>query len=663
MIDLAVMVCIDNPETKNKRYRDVAAICITSSSHHDPQHTMMDLPPKPQSLSPGDPKPYSEEYFQQFLKHLRTDLEPQIPQVDESQKTLFLGAASSVVKATELLQEQRKVRDSINKDTDASKEEKDAASKAVDQAEAALEASTEVSLEAAKPILSSLFQPDNVFLSIDQKLLFQCAVIRWNGPKQLADFCAQGPEQIKAVDDLLNNVAMMKEMLEAGMPKNCRFDYAMFTYSKIRFGETTENGSDANQELFHRLALATAMEIGFPTTYFDQPDRIIDPVSRFHHYKDAFLYGELDSAFPDFTTWDLRGVIDCDAPNEQLGWGREFLRNYRPDICLMDDYQWRYCYAVRSDVPYKHPEWGPAHPRTYQQLISGGGECGPRAWFGRFMCKSWGVPTWGVRQPGHAAMTHWTPNGWVVCLGATWKYCTWNGRWGPDFLLESQARERRDDYFKVVWLELMGNILNETPVSINEKASMLDPESFWCSLALMQKKVLAALDKDTVQIPQVGIPTQWEGNKSSDDTNGDCSVSQDERTIIIPATTCSKPKKPSGQVMFMKSFLGGMQLHLRDDGSVEYQVPAACTHTKYMLTCRIVTVHANTQPLLLVVDCGSTDDPVSIISIQVPYTIGLWAQTSPVEIELGKMMTTLTFSREKPAYGLALKDITLTPCG
>jgi hypothetical protein len=72
---------------------------------------------------------------------------------------------------------------------------------------------------------------------------------------------------------------------------------------------------------------------------------------------------------------------------------------------------------------------------------------GPRAWFGRFMCKAFGIPTWGVRQPGHAAMSHWTSKGWLICLGAAWKVSSWDERRysgrnkahrsGPDFLLET----------------------------------------------------------------------------------------------------------------------------------------------------------------------------------------------------------------------------------
>jgi len=34
---------------------------------------------------------------------------------------------------------------------------------------------------------------------------------------------------------------------------------------------------------------------------------------------------------------------------------------------------------VKSDVRYRCPEWATSTPRTYIQMISGGGKCGPRA--------------------------------------------------------------------------------------------------------------------------------------------------------------------------------------------------------------------------------------------------------------------------------------------
>ena len=39
---------------------------------------------------------------------------------------------------------------------------------------------------------------------------------------------------------------------------------------------------------------------------------------------------------------------------------------------------------------------------------SGGGKGDPRTWYGRrLICRAFGIPTWGCRQPCHAVMTRW----------------------------------------------------------------------------------------------------------------------------------------------------------------------------------------------------------------------------------------------------------------
>jgi len=77
----------------------------------------------------------------------------------------------------------------------------------------------------------------------------------------------------------------------------------------------------------------------------------------------------------------------------------------------------------------------------FWQIPAAGGVCGPRAFFGRFTRKAYGVPTFGVTQPGHAAMTTWTPSGWEVLLGADWMFSWWGPRGGDSFHLEAQTRE------------------------------------------------------------------------------------------------------------------------------------------------------------------------------------------------------------------------------
>ena len=67
----------------------------------------------------------------------------------------------------------------------------------------------------------------------------------------------------------------------------------------------------------------------------------VDPVKRYLHYEKAYLDGELDPAFKNMTAWECRFITNADAPDNVLAWGREMLRNYRPDQILTPDYGWR----------------------------------------------------------------------------------------------------------------------------------------------------------------------------------------------------------------------------------------------------------------------------------------------------------------------------------
>jgi hypothetical protein len=78
-----------------------------------------------------------------------------------------------------------------------------------------------------------------------------------------------------------------------------------------------------------------------------------------------------------------------------IRWGREMLRNYRPDIATNPDYGWRYVQAVATDVKYGSGDQKYDRPELqhYQNIIMNGGICGRRAFFGRFILRAFGIPT------------------------------------------------------------------------------------------------------------------------------------------------------------------------------------------------------------------------------------------------------------------------------
>jgi hypothetical protein len=58
----------------------------------------------------------------------------------------------------------------------------------------------------------------------------------------------------------------------------------------------------------------------------------------------------------------------------------------------------------------------------------------------------------------------------------------------------------------------------------------------------------------------------------------------------------------------------------------------------------------------------AANDAKTSIDIAVPFTVGMWDKTPPVEIPLVKGRNVLRFSRDdKNIKGLTIKDFTLTP--
>jgi hypothetical protein len=110
-------------------------------------------------------------------------------------------------------------------------------------------------------------------------------------------------------------------------------------------------------------------------------------------------------------------------------------------------------------------------------------------------------------------------------------------------------------------------------------------------------------------------------------------------------------------VIFMKSPGGGMQLHYGRIGEpqpLDYtiEVPRA---GRYMLTAKVVTVSPDQR--LKVAANGSGDAK----EIPLPYTIGAWENTKPVEVTLTAGKNVLRFTRDEPVRGISIKEFALAP--
>lgn len=531
--------------------------------------------------------------------------------------------------------------------------------KANQAAQAALALARSNERAAAKELLSKM-EP---YLASDKldAMLVKGAVLAEATPNGLAGFAQQGREQETLVDKLLADNVLMKRMLEAGGAKFGKYGRAMEIYTEIR-----KAGPKSGEPTLQRLALAISLEHAMPIAQSSAKDQsnapaTVDPVKRYLHYEKAYLDGELDPAFKNLTAWELRMVVGCDAPDQILAWGREMLRNYRPDHIYNPDYGWRYSSTVRTEVPYGSQNVKNDHPslHNYQNIIMNGGVCGRRAFFGRFILRSFGIPTWGVTQKAHAALSHWTPKGWVVNLGAGFENSWWDKdeapRSGSDFLLETQARAHAQDYWKVLRAQWISRVLGEQ--AYNDRKGVAG--GFWSGMAHYQTVAIAAT---AVKLGPLGqeLAEANESEQSKQKVEPAKLAEADRKIVIAPDGAIVIPAvahgKPTGKFVSMKCFSGGMQLHGTGGFKAEYEFKAPSAG-KYALTALIVTAQEGQKFLV------SANDPKAPVEIAVPYTIGKWEQTKPIDVTLVKGANTLHVALQDGSRGVTIKHFTLKPAG
>jgi len=531
--------------------------------------------------------------------------------------------------------------------------ELDAAKKALTLAKAkAMKAVNELGLEA--------------FLASDKydAKLAKYQILAEATPRGLAEFALQGNAQKALIKKLLADDDLMIQMAVAGGAKAGKYGQAMKIYTDIQ-----KASKKAKDGVLQRLALGTSLEHAVPIgqrnakAKTDAP-ATVDPVKRYLHFEKAYLNDELDPSIKGLSVWDYRMVVNGEEPEEILTWGRQMLANYRPDHISTHDYRWRYVAAVRTDVRYgsQDNKYDKDELQFFQNILMNGGVCGRRAFFGRFILRAFGIPTTARPQRGHAALAHWTPDGWVVCLGGGWGV-GWAS--GPEeasrrritdtiFLAQTQGRMTGKPYEQVWRAQTVGAVLAQ------DEASWL-----WNSVALYRQRAIIEEAKAVV-LAAVGEDI-GEANETKEKVDiAKVTITEADKKILvgrdgvitIPAAACSKPTKSTGKIIFMESNLGRMQLHYSRNGKPEefeytFDAPKA---GKYALTARVVTPSWKQH---LRVTANGAEKP---IEIALPFTVGMWDKTQPVEVTLAKGKNVLTFSRKHEGLkGLTIKDFTLRP--
>lgn len=238
-------------------------------------------------------------------------------------------------------------------------------------------------------------------------------------PAALSNFAAKGAEQKKLIDALLADEKLMLEIAVAdgALPVHGGKEKAPPQYGKVMeiYSTIQQTSPKAKKGVLQRLALAVSLEFGGsaeqPADEEDadapKPDtsKAIDPVKRYLHFEKAYEAGELDTNFDILSVWELRFVVCATERDDVLAWGREMLRNFRPDHVTTENEGWRYANLVNTDVQYGSINVENDRPELagMQNILMNGGICGRRAFFARYICRAFGVPATARPSSGHGA--------------------------------------------------------------------------------------------------------------------------------------------------------------------------------------------------------------------------------------------------------------------
>ena len=602
------------------------------------------------------------ESYAKTLADLKKEISAATPVVDQKKKSSFIELHAEIAKLPKLPNPQ----------------ELKMAPVTYCAGNPAYEAAQVNAMIAAKAVLEEA-QP---FLSSDKMnaKLAKCALLT-DGIRQLAEFAQQGKEEQAYVDLLLNDDDLIVDVMELGGAYEGKYGQAMRNYKAIQ--KASKNASSNTDNDFYRMwALASSLEHPDGSNVPEGKTAAQAMVAFYLNYEKAYADGELDPAFGTLPSWDCRFIFPF-RPVEDVTWMRKMMRNYRPDLTRMEDYRWRYCRITKTDVPYTSNAGGAREiaRKAYnlsamQSYFIVGGICGPRAFTGRMATHAFGIPSRPAPQTGHAAISHWTPDGWTTVFGAHWTFNHFRGQCGLDFELESRARKIMKQYRQVERANWLGDAFGEAGV---HRMQFGVGGGFWKSLAFYKKMaIVEEADLKEQEItgseyaesnePAVSPNSGWNPEVDAipagpeipqvELTEADKTITTDANGVItIPAAACSSTTSTE-KIRFMKSYDDSfVQMHYNLSGirpqllKYSLNLPEA---GKYSFTAKVVTVTVDRSFLMRV-------NRRSLYEIAVPLTMGDWMETKPVIMDFKAGRNKLQFTLKSPNKGLTIRSFTLTP--
>ncbi len=524
--------------------------------------------------------------------------------------------------------------------------------------------------------------------ALDAKLA-QFMIIKEATPFGLAEFAQQSPENQKLVDQLFADKGLMVQMLVNDGAEKGKYGQAMKIYTDIQ-----KASPKAKEGVYQRLAMAISLSHAEPllkrarptgdvvhatTDMKKDPSLFIDPVQRYLNFAKWYEAGELQKGFDRLNVWNLRRVVDNIDPDEIYVWGRQMLHTLRPDLIPDNDDTLKFVDLTDAEVAYGSGGLVNDLPDKHfmQNILANGGICGRRGFFTRFILQSFGVPAIERVEPGHSTVALWHPTGWKTVLGGGFgksnrgfysKMGGGGGGYGADvnFVASSAAREDETGYLKVKRAQWIGSLMGEewkpglitysgkTKGPAPLKPGQVAKPSAWHDIGLHEQRRIISQLKPGTTSSSVAKANPAATGKASVDANG---------VITIPSASTSKPTESKrvlykGRnvelILFVNNKEGKTVLHMgryaKSGDSFEYTFDAPKAG-KYKLVADLATPKPN-QKLFVTANGGTA------VEIPLPYTIGLWGKSDPVEVELKAGSNVLKFTGPVRA---TFDQFTLTP--
>lgn len=477
--------------------------------------------------------------------------------------------------------------------------------------------------------------------------LLRYQLLRKVGAPALQDFRKDRAQEVFLVW-LWDNPSALHLFLEGATPLGLTQrdeDKALIKAETLALWSQLWNADPESREgLFLRLAIATALlPPGQGNHGAGQQVPPPSPTKRYQHFKQAYLAKELYPSFVHHSVWEYMQVVSSPASDADLAWTRQVVNTWRPDLRAKEQ-----VVKTVSEVKYGNSP----HPYgDYKDVLNGGGKCGPRSSWGVMVCQAFGIPAVGVGQPGHACVAFKTAYPetqpqpgkiWKVDYGAGWEKSRIYGLSGTDFLQAIASRSRSAEFTRTErlrWLAaaVTGSVSAEKLTSLKALLTTQMKDLRLAKPVFGEGDNAAEAEREPATKPAAPV-----ANKAAASRVG-------AGIVAIPATAFSK----LGGARVHESTGGGRQVYFEKNAPntwAEYPLEVSKAG-KYLVVLQAATPNTGQAVDLLV-------DGRKLATLAIPNSLGLWAETPPIEVELVAGLQVLRFAVPSQR-GLAVKQIKL----